>query len=107
MSDSLATQQQNEKPQSKKGKSLAPTNSKMSQFNPFGANRPCPLEDEEETSSETSSSSHSEESSSDDEEESNRYFVFVHLNCLNHLKFLIPSSIQNSSTDNISLHPVR
>ena len=62
---------------SAKGKSLAPTNSRMSQFihSRVGARRRRLLEDEEETCSESSSSSHSEESSED--EESNRYFVFV------------------------------
>ena len=63
---------------STKGKSLAPTNSKISQLIPsrVGAHRRRPLEDEEETSSESSSSSHSE-SSSDEDETTNRYFVFV------------------------------
>ena len=82
MSDSLATQQQNDKPQSTKGKSLAPTNSKISQLihSTVGAHRRRPLEDEKETSSESSFSSHSE-SSSDEDETTNRYFVF----CVFHL----------------------
>ena len=84
-SDSLANQQQNDRPQSRKGKSLAPTNSKMSQLvhSTVGALHRRPLEDEEETSSESPSSSHSE-SSSDDDEESNRYFVFF----LHFIRFL-------------------
>ena len=58
---------------STKGKSLAPTNSNISQFihSRVGAHHRRPLEDEEETSS------HSEESSSEDDEKSNRYMVFV------------------------------
>ena len=80
------TQQQNDGSQSRKGKSLAPTNSKMSQFihSRVGAHRRRLIEDEEETSSESSSFSHSEESSSDDDEESNRYFLFV----LHFIRFL-------------------
>ena len=64
---------------SAKGKSLAPTNSRMSQFihSRVGAHRRRLLEDEEETFSESSSSSHLEESSSNEDEQSNRYFVFV------------------------------
>ena len=82
MSDSSATQQQNDsRPQSTKGKLLAPTNSNISQFihSTVGAHRRRPLEDEEETSSGSSSSSYS-----DEDEESNRYFVFV----LHFIRFL-------------------
>ena len=66
---------------STKGKSLAPTNSNISQLihSRVGAHRRRPLEDEEETFSKSSSSSHS-----DEDEESNRYFV----RCVFHNRFL-------------------